>query len=502
LKIKWRNKMGEEKFSDNLIRGTTLVRLRERISVFLFLILIASVFNPGSSAAAPTISTISPSSAFPGATVTITGQGFTADNTIMFGQTAIQHVPIAKAYGIACTATPGCQSGIFQILVFTVPTSALLGQYNVLVRNSGGSSGTVPFAVVRFLALGSLPGAYSTAPFGVSGDGITAVGASGGGTAAAVAFRWTAASGMTDLGATDYGYAWGTNSDGSVIVGVHGIAQAYRWTSNTGMMGLGFLSGGNQSSAYGANSDGSVLVGWSTTNASGNGQAFRWTSATGMLGLGTLSGYTDSAAIGVNADGSVVVGGATQAFIWKPATGLVPLGLLPGGTISSAYGVSSDGSVVVGRANNSSGVTGGFRWTALTGMVPLGFLPGGTPTNATPFLFGIVHQDEGPGAYGVSADGNVVVGWATDSNGNTVPYRWTPSDGLQSIQNLLTANGVDFTGWTLTKATGVSADGTVVVGIGGDPAGHTNAAWIASLPLPAGMSKAKTHPVVWWAHRP
>src|SRR5712691_9226942 len=49
---------------------------------------------------------------------------------------------------------------------------------------------------------------------------------------------------------------------------------------------------------------------------------------------------------------------------------------------------------------------------------------------------------------------------------------------------LLTASGVDLTGWRLNSATGVSADGTVIVGYGTDPTGNIQA-WIARLtPLP------------------
>ncbi|WP_231117108.1 autotransporter outer membrane beta-barrel domain-containing protein [Pseudodesulfovibrio alkaliphilus] len=42
---------------------------------------------------------------------------------------------------------------------------------------------------------------------------------------------------------------------------------------------------------------------------------------------------------------------------------------------------------------------------------------------------------------------------------------------MQSLKDILTANGVDLTGWTLTEATGVSGDGTTIVGIGTSPNG-------------------------------
>jgi uncharacterized protein YhjY with autotransporter beta-barrel domain len=49
---------------------------------------------------------------------------------------------------------------------------------------------------------------------------------------------------------------------------------------------------------------------------------------------------------------------------------------------------------------------------------------------------------------------------------------------MQSLKNLLVASGVNMTGWTLSDATGVSANGTVIVGYGTDPANNTEG-WIA-----------------------
>jgi hypothetical protein len=54
-------------------------------------------------------------------TVTLTGFGFTNDNTVHFGTGVIAHVPIKSAIGIACTTGPNCRGGIQQMLVFVVP---------------------------------------------------------------------------------------------------------------------------------------------------------------------------------------------------------------------------------------------------------------------------------------------------------------------------------------------------------------------------------------------
>jgi probable HAF family extracellular repeat protein len=48
-----------------------------------------------------------------------------------------------------------------------------------------------------------------------------------------------------------------------------------------------------------------------------------------------------------------------------------------GGNESEAYGVSADGAVVVGWADNAAGQWRAFRWTASGGMQDLGTLGGG-----------------------------------------------------------------------------------------------------------------------------
>jgi probable HAF family extracellular repeat protein len=105
---------------------------------------------------------------------------------------------------------------------------------------------------------------------------------------------------------------------------------------------------------------------------------------------------------------------------------------------SEAWGVSADGSVVVGYATNAAGQARAVRWTAAGWMQDLGTLGG--------------FQS---GALGVSADGAVVVGWAHKAAGRVRAFRWTASDGMEDLGTL---------GGGSSWAFGVSADGAVVVG--------------------------------------
>jgi len=129
-----------------------------------------------------------------------------------------------------------------------------------------------------------------------------------------------------------------------------------------------------------------------------------------------------------------------RAFRWTASGGMQDLGTLDGDE-SWATGVSADGAVVVGYATNGAGRFRAFRWTALGGMQDLGTLGG-----------------DWSEAYGVSADGAVVVGWAYNAAVQYRAFRWTASGGMQDLGDL---------GGGYSWAFGVSADGSVVVGTAG-----------------------------------
>ena len=139
---------------------------------------------------------------------------------------------------------------------------------------------------------------------------------------------------------------------------------------------------------------------------------------------------------------------------WSQQPSLTWLGTL-GGNQSEAWGVSADGSVVVGWATNAAEYTRAFRWTASGGMQDLGTL-GGRRSSAS----------------GVSADGTVVAGYAYNAAGQWRAFRWTELGGMQDLGTL---------GGSEIKAYGVSADGSVVVGWARNAAGEYRAfRWTAS----------------------
>jgi probable HAF family extracellular repeat protein len=236
------------------------------------------------------------------------------------------------------------------------------------------------------------------------------------------------------------------------------------------------LAGYDRSWAVDVSADGSAVVGLSSAESSR--EASVWTEGAGMIGLGTLPGDTYSHAHGISADGSVVVGasaddvsGVSEAIRWTDGGGMQGLGALPGASIGSdAYDTSADGSIIVGVAESVAGVEA-FRWTAGTGMVGLGDLPGGD-----------VHSL----AEAVSADGSVVVGYSRtslDGGGEEEAFVWDETNGMRRVQDALTDAGLDMTGWRLIFARGVSDDGNTIVGWGTNPDGQDEG-WIARLVSP------------------
>jgi len=210
--------------------------------------------------------------------------------------------------------------------------------------------------------------------------------------------------------------------------------------------------------------DGRTVVGFYDSGYFTFAHAFRWTEASDVVDLGTLdpanNASRSSVATDVSSDGSVIVGFSDftstfiqRAFRWTQVGGMVDLGSAAGATGSSrAFGVSGDGNVVVGETgvpNNFGGTTPqAFRWTSAGGFQRLGAVEADFPSVAI----------------AVSADGAVVVGMSgvTVRVGNTVTtgsraFRWTQNGGMQNLGVL--------PGHQYAAATGVSDDGTIVVGV-------------------------------------
>jgi probable HAF family extracellular repeat protein len=341
-------------------------------------------------------------------------------------------------------------------------------------------------ASFSFTSVGHLDGgpAYSQA-YAVSGDGTVVVGRAATSNGV-VAFRWTAIDGMSSLGDLPGGaidsQALALSHDGSVIAGVSKSAngsEAFRWTATDGMVGLGDFPGGLfNSEARGVSADGKIVFGSGNSKSPGPGvQGFSWTTQNGLVALPNLptQGY-DNYIRSVSADGKAATGIASTvvpgvAFRWTQNAGLVGLGSFSGPTnFTFAEDISANGDVIVGWASGVDFGHHAFRWTAGEGLVRL-------VEPAVPSV--------GSEAWATSGDGSVIVGmtFTPDPMSGDVFY-WTSSLGMRSLKQLLLDHGVsEVAGWQLIAARGISEDGRTIAGIG--IYNNQELGWVATVPEPS-----------------
>lgn len=296
--------------------------------------------------------------------------------------------------------------------------------------------------------IGTLGGNSSDAR-GVSGDGSVVVGTSSAGPGNGRAFQWTSTGGVVNLlGAVGSGSAaQGVSSDGSTIVGYYFIpngAQAFSFTN--GVRTDLTLAGKAFSQANAVSANGQVVVGIAYPDVS-LATATRWVNGVGT-DLGLLAGGTWSYALGVSADGSVVAGygnsaAGTRAFRWEGGVKTI-LPTLSGNTFG--LGVSGDGTVIVGQSQTASNKFHAFRWSAATGIVDIEADANAIST-----------------AYATNSDGSVVVG-STLLDKASYAYRWTQATGMQKLDTILAAAGVNMNGRTLWDARAISGNGEFIVG--------------------------------------
>jgi len=190
----------------------------------------------------------------------------------------------------------------------------------------------------------------------------------------------------------------------------------------------------------GMSADGSVVVGvWGN-----EGPAWRWTAQTGAVDIGSVSQQ-----VKISRDGRTIVGaakdkGVTYAAIWQGGKQWLTLpppanGRVQDGGMTSAWGVSADGSVIVGLAWVNPKGAEGFRFDVNSGTVTLGSLKG-----------------KGSRASVISGDGNVIAGWdSVEGSGPWYGAIWW--QGLERLMNPFAQIG---------QVEGMNDSGSVIVGRG------------------------------------
>jgi probable HAF family extracellular repeat protein len=238
-------------------------------------------------------------------------------------------------------------------------------------------------------------------------------------------------------------------------------------------------------------------------------EAFIW-EADVMTGLGFIADDGidyESEGLAMSGDGFVVVGRAKntdpnnptksvdEAFRWEAGV-MTGLGFLQDDTSkvrSEATGVSYDGSTVVGTSNVDHPDTP-------SSSVEQAFIWVDGVMTGLGFLSG------SPGPYqsiatGVSADGSVVVG-ESKVDGILQPFLWTAeSSEMQSLRDVLEEDlGIDLTGWALDHPPAISADGNTIVALATNPDGDVEA-FVSYVPEPTGGVYAGIAMLVWLDRR-
>jgi probable HAF family extracellular repeat protein len=282
------------------------------------------------------------------------------------------------------------------------------------------------------------------------------------------------------------------------------------------MTGLGFLEPGTtkvESVATAVSEDGLVVAGQSRVtdpNAKSVKQAFIW-EADVMTGLGFLADdgiKYESEALGISGDGYVVVGKAEntdpndatksvkEAFIWEGGV-MTGLGFLQDDTSkveSEATAASYDGTTVVGTSRVDDPNNPDKKSAKQAFIWEAGVMMG----------LGFLADAAGPfesKATGVSADGSVVVGESKTAAGKEA-FVWTAeSNEMRSLREVLEEDlGVDLTGWTLDKPPVISSDGGTMIALATNPDGDVEA-FVSYVPEPTGGIYAGIALLMWLGRR-
>jgi uncharacterized membrane protein len=321
----------------------------------------------------------------------------------------------------------------------------------VLVSGSAHASGTFIALQTPNLTLGN-----------VSANGEYATGTTFGGQG----FRWTTSTRTEEI-LPDLDTALGVNDLGTVS----GAVPENGGVSNGGRDLGAFqpvardpiqLTSPLQTNSNGyAVSDDNTVVGLSFgDNFVGPAVAFVWTSDEGMTALPVNRPDTYSRANVISTDGQVIAGwndqedGFRTAVVWKDR---VPTDVVDrdGLAVGEADGISADGTFVVGSSyTDINGNSGSWRLNTNTN----------TMTLIPVMTF----------AFGVTADGNTVVG---NTGFFDDPPRaaviWRKDIGSVMLADYLAEQGIVVPdGWDLSGGlTGISADGRTLVGWGTGPLG-------------------------------
>jgi uncharacterized membrane protein len=336
------------------------------------------------------------------------------------------------------------------------------------------------YAEWSFTGLGILPGGDASVANATNVDGTVVVGSSTN-AYGFESFVWTPTRGLVGIGTTDnfrFGAATGVNRAGTVVAGfsgaVLGYPEPYSWSNGrftaprqglegmaSGVSERGLLFGtaelepGFRVAACFLPNGRSLFTRRSEGQSAVTGVTYRIVNHE-IVNEPGLSGWTEGPN-GVEA-ASITGSGSNDALF------ATRMGDLPGGQhASAALGIAPSAQPLIGYGTSQEGPTAALFYQRSPfdfAIVPLGDLAGG---------------DHWSMARGGSASAAIVVGSSRTAAGEEA-FVWSGGSGMVNLRTLLLENGVEAVrNWRLTRANGISHDGTTVVGYGINPRGQIEA---------------------------
>ncbi|KMQ67548.1 secretion protein [Chryseobacterium sp. FH2] len=183
-----------------------------------------------------------------------------------------------------------------------------------------------------------------------------------------------------------------------------------------------------------------------------SGEIFKWDASNGLVQIGSITnGYPAAGRTLISSDGTKIASSITNGntnfneistynvatSTWTNQGGLVPTGW--DGSVSSTWGMTSDGNTVVGLGWLTAANAHAVKWSSATGVIDLGSIIPGRSSRAN----------------AVNADGTVIVGWQDEADGTRSGARW-----VNGVESFITDNNGDNVG----EAGDVSADGNTIIG--------------------------------------
>ena len=339
----------------------------------------------------------------------------------------------------------------------------------------------------------------------ISADGTVVVGNTQG---EYETFRWTEEDGMVLLGLATVpvlGGGAGTpdvSADGTkVSATILGADETYGtqgvWTLGSGWQETmpptppdGGLMDNFYGSAWGLSYDGGTVVGlyWRPGQPGGSAHASAWTEATGVVDLGSATG--SGRANDASGDGSVVVGwvespvGVWQPTVWVDGDMTI---LHETEVLCEASVVNPAGTILAGQTYDelmNYRVATVWRWNGSDwDEEVLGAVSGTFPH------YGTVYPHD------MTPDGGMIVGYNAFDWTQSTGFIWTEETGMVDVEDYLADNGITVpTTFNIRVLTGMSDDGTVMVGIGSDTYPPWNNRWFIIRSTPTGIAGGPDEP--------